>query len=72
MDVDLRQFAPLPISATIDGSTSEGAKGDMDERHDLKTKKQQHSSALADSLDEESDDCGAPFAKKSKSDQMNL
>lgn len=71
MDVDLRQFAPLPNSATIDAKAAE-AKGDMDERQDLKAKKQQHSSVLADSQDEDSDECGAPFAKKSKSEQMDL
>lgn len=73
MDVDLRQFVPIP-KPLINDVTSE-CKGDMDEREgqrqDLKTKKQ-HSSPLGDSHGEESDDCEGPFPKKSKSEQMDM
>lgn len=75
MDVDLRQFVPMPPNIAPQSSSSKtGADGPEKGTNDNK-KKTQHSRALADSEEEDedsSDDCNGPFAKKSKSEKMDM
>lgn len=71
MDVDLRQFGPMP-TATGATTTTVAVEpvNDTDDREMNNRKSQQHSSA--DEGDSYDDDEAPPFAKKSKSEKMDM
>lgn len=74
MDVDLRQFVALPAATAVESSTAV----DRDDRQAIELSKMphknKHSSTVVDSDVDSSDDgeTAPPFAKKSKSEKIDM